>query len=198
MKLKYDNIEDVKVKLASTYCMYKGKAVLVKLIELVSEEKYNAHGSYMFNGRSFVCDIDDPDFNCSNYNIGYVNTMKAGAWFYRVPLKQYKQGLRHDQVRMRYTNQAFSDIQFSAGKSVCAMLENNYTKFKSAAELLREGEANIVAFHKNFAMIHDSVHKDFILEYKGVNIGFTKDLKNMELMEEYAHLHESLKEAIGD
>lgn len=198
MKLGYDNIEDVKGKLLNTYCLYKNKAVTIKLIQQGdSEESYIAHSTSMFNGRTVLFDINDPEFNCSHYNIGYVNHGKAGAWFYRVPLKQYRQGLRHDQVRMRYSNAVFSQTPFQPGKGVCSMLENSYPSFKSSAELLKEGEVGIMAFHKNFAMTYDSIHKDFILEYKGTRIGFTKDMKQMQLMEEREYLAESLKEAIG-
>ncbi len=197
MKLGYDNYEDVKGKLHGTYCLYKGRAVLIKAIIQESDVKYIAHGSTLFNGRVVAFDINDPDFNCSNYNIGYVNNTKTGAWFYRVPLKQYHQGLRSTQVRMKYSDIQFSNTIFNANRGVCAMLENSYPSIKSAAESLQIGDAAIVAFHKNFAMTYDQIHKDFLLEYKGGRVGFTKDLKNMQLMEEREYLSESLKEAIG-
>lgn len=199
MKLKYDNLDDAKTKLFGTYCMFKDKAFVVKLVELEpgTVNKYVVQGSYMGSGRGITCSIDDADFNCSNYNIGYVNVMRAAAWFYRIPFKQYRQGLRHDQVGVKYSQRAFSDITFQPGKPLCAMLENSYPDFETSSGLLRAQEANIVAFHKDFAMTLDHIHKDFILEYKGANIGFTNNLKDMNLTEEYKHLTESLKEAVS-
>lgn len=199
MKLKYDNLEDAKMKLVGTYCMFKGKAVVIKLLECEpgTTDKYVVHGTYMATSRGFTCSIDDPNFNCSNYNIGYINVMRAAAWFYRIPLKQYRQGLRHDQVGIKYSQRAFADITFQPSKPLCSMMENSYPNFKTSSELLKAQEANIVAFHKDFAMTFDSIHKDFILEYKGANIGFTNNLKDMSLTEEYKHLTESLKEATG-
>lgn len=198
MRLNYDNLDDAKVKLAGTYCMYKGKAVSIQLLEqpTPAENKYLAHGTYMFSGRTVIIDIDDPEFNCSNYNIGYVNQMTRAAWFYRVPMKQWRQGLRYDQVRAKASRREFADIGFKPGKNLCSMLENSYPEFKAATELLKEEQANIVAFNKNFAMTFDRIHSDFILEYKGTIIGFTNNLKDMKLMAEHEHLIEALKEAV--
>lgn len=199
LKLDYDNLEDAKVKLGNTYCLYKNKAFIVKAIgqndALVN--KYDAHGSFLYNGRGVVCDINDPDFNCSEYNIGYLNMMYAAAWYYRIPMKQWRQGLRGDQLKKRASSRAFSDVNFDGSKSVCQMLENTYPQFPDSVELLKEGKAEIVAFHKNFAMSYDRIHKDFILEYKGEKIGFTNNLKDMQLMDENQHLMEALKEAVG-
>jgi len=149
VKLNYDNYEDAKTKLVGTYCMYKGKAFVLKVLtpSPVVENQYTAQGASMFSGRVVECDINDPEFNCSNYNIGYLNLMRAAAWFYRVPSKQYKQGLRPDQVRLKASQRCYAEIGFSSGKNLCNMLENVYPSFDGAMELLRSDEANIVAFH---------------------------------------------------
>lgn len=206
LKLTYDNLEDAKTKLAGTFCMYRDKAVTIKVVgtDAVIDPKtgiyspdYWAYGSYMFNGREFKCKITDPEFNCSNYNIGYMNRFVAGAWFYRVPSKQWKQGLRPDQVRCKFSQRQFADMNFGGAKQLCSMLENQYPSFEEAASLLKKDEANIVAFHRNFAMTLDRIHQDYILEYKGSNIGFTSNLKDFKLMDEKQHLIESLKEAVS-
>lgn len=204
MKLNYDNLDDARVKLLGTFCMYKGKAFVVKNVHnflepdgTYKEGKYGITGSMMQTGKGVECMLDDPEFNCSNYNLGYMNLLSRSAWFYRVPMKQWRQGLRHDQVRSKYSKREFSQIEFQPGRAVCSMLENSYPEFKSAADTLRTEEANIVAFHKNFAMTFDRIHKDYIIEYKGVNIGFSNDLKDLKLMDEHQHLMESLKEAVG-
>lgn len=197
MKLKYDNLEDVKTKLQSTYCMYKDKAVVIKAVNQLDGDKYGVMGSYMFNGRSMECMIDDPLFNCSDYNIGYVNLMRVGAWYYRVPMKQWRQGLRYDQLRLKYSKRDFCDITFSPGKPVCSMLENSYPDFDDSVKMLEGVDANIVAFHKNFAMTYDRIHKDFLVEYKGAVIGCIDKKRDFVLMEEHNHLVETLKEAVG-
>lgn len=198
LKLSYDNLEDAKTKLVNTYCLFRGKALTVKALDHNQvDNKYLAHGAYLFNGRAVITDINDPEFNCSEYNIGYLNLMYASAWYYRVPVKQWRQGLRSDQLKKKASKRAFFDVSFEPSKGVCSMLENNYPSFQESVEFLKEGKAEISAFHKNFAMTYDRIHSDFILEYKGTNIGFTNNLKDMQLMDENKHLLEALKEAVG-
>lgn len=202
MKLGYDNLEDAKTKLVGTYCLYNGKAIVMKTIEELSstpEKKiFQGYGSSMFSGRSVVFDLDDPLFNCSNYNIGYVNMSGFAGWFYRIPLKQWRQGLRYDQVRMKGSKSHIEQyVTMKASKQVSQMLENTYPKYEEAAEMLKSEDSNIVAFHKNFAMSMDRIHQDFLLEYKGTIIGYTPNLKDVKLLEECEHLMESLREVIG-
>jgi hypothetical protein len=198
MKLtSYDNLEDAKVKLFQTYCLYKGRAFIVKDVALVADKKFMVMGTSLASGRTVECMIDDPEFNCSNYNIGYVNQYHAAAWFYRIPLKQYRQGLRHCQVRLKASKSAYRDMSLGANKAVGRMLENDYPAFDEACGLIKEGTAEIIAFHKDFAMTYDGIHRDFLIEYKGENIGYTHDGKDFKLMDERSHLIEALKEAVG-
>lgn len=202
MKCGYDNLEDARSKLMGTYCLYNDKAVNVKGVNIAPGQHadtgvYVVYGTYMTSGKEFNCSLDDPKFNCSDFNIGYVNRHTSAAWFYRNPAKQYKQGLRYDQVGLKCSNRQYGMMDFKSGKAVAAMLENTYPSFQEAVKLLKDQEANIIAFHRNFAMTYDRVHEDFILEYKGVNIGYTSNLEEFKLLNEHGHLYESLKEAIG-
>lgn len=201
MKCGYDNLEDARNKLVGTYCMYNDKAFVLKQVLLVNpatdDGKYLIVGSYMMSGREINCQIDDPKFNCSDYNIGYVNRLTSAAWFYRQPMKQYKQGLRYDQIGLKCSSRQFGMVDFKASKAIGAMLENTYPTFQQAVKTLKAQEAVIVAFHRNFALTYDRVHEDFILEYKGVNIGYTSNCEEFKLLNEHGHLYESLKEAVG-
>jgi hypothetical protein len=183
--------------LSGTYCLYNGKAFVVKLIEQMAANQYMAAGQFFQNGKPIECLIDDPDFNCSDYNVGYVNYFHSGAWFYRLPMKQYSQGLRSNQCGLRASNPNFSDVSLGFNKPVGKMLENDYPKYAEAADLLKTEQAKIVAFHKDFAMTYDEMHKDFILEYKGNRIGYTHDLAEVKFMTEFEYLNEALKEAVA-
>lgn len=201
IKLGYDNYEDAKNKLGQTFCLYKGKAFTVSGVypvdgAKIEDPKFYVQGKHM-RGRASLGGIllEDPDFNCSDYNIGYINQHGVAAWFYRVPMKQYKQGLRHDQVGIRCSNPGFHGIEFKHGPYLGQMLENDYPDFKKAAQLLLDGECALIAFNRNFAMSRDNIHKDFILEYKGGQIGFSPNLEDFKLMPEHEHLLEALKEA---
>lgn len=205
LKLGYDNLEDARAKLKDTFCLYKGKAFYVKAVEHnpnfgIEKNKFVVIGTYM-SGRNGtpIIDIDDPDFNCSEYNIGYMNVHQAGfaPWLFRIPQKQFHQGLRNTQMKMRASNPAYLHVELRACKDMGTMLENQYPLFKDAVEILNQGNAHLIAFHKNFAMSKDNIHNDYLLEYKGEQIGFTPDLDNVKLLAEHEHLYEALKEAIG-
>lgn len=199
MKLGYDNLKDAKDKLLGTFCLHAGRAFVVKNVwvpEGGPNDKFKINGTHLI-GRSGVQEIDleDPEFNCSDYKIGYTNQAGLCTWWSRIPVKQYKQGLNYDQVTSRGTNAACYQIEFKQGRPVGEMLEGLYPTYKKAAEILKAGEAQMMAFNRNFGMSRDKVHKDFILEYKGIHIGFTEDLVDFKLLEEHTHLLEALKEA---
>lgn len=197
MKLGYDNLEDTKTKLIGTYCLHAGRAFTVKAIDEGPPGKYTVTGSLMANGRMVQCDVNDPQFNCSEYNIGYINRMNCAVWFYRIPVKQYKQGLRYDQVNQRASKRDYHGVEFKPSQALGDMLENKYPKFGAAATLLRQGEANILAFHRNWAMTWDRLHDDFAIEHKGVPVGCASSPDKFKLVPEAEHLVEALKEAMN-
>lgn len=199
-KLGYDNYEDAKAKLAGTYCMYRGKAVVVKVVAGNGENlgtQFKVLCNDMSTGKplDYYIDIDDPEFDAVNFNLGYVNYGKATSWFYRIPTKQWQQGLKPTQMGSKCSNRDWYGYDFKGGKQIAQMLQNEYPKFQEATVILKTGSALVMAFHRNFAVSMDTIHDDFIIEYKGENIGFTHDLETFKLMSEFEHLHEALKEA---
>lgn len=198
MKVKYDNLEDAKSKLLGTYCYYKRQAVLVKTIEIGADGIYYASVYTLSGNHRKTITLDDPDFNCSDFNIGYVNYEGAAIYFYRVPGRQYRQGIRGDQLGAKASQRHYLDHKdFNMGRHVSDMMENIYPRPEECERKLKEEGKPIVAFHKNFAATWDRLHSDYILEYKGQLIGHTKDWKRFELMEEHLHLTEALKEAVN-
>lgn len=198
MKTKFDNLDDARGKLMGTYCYLDKKAVLVKDVQHHDDNGFVAVVTTINGGRKTVVKTTDPLFRATDYNIGYVNFGNAAAWYYRVPLRQYRQGLRNDQVKMRASKAEYMHaVNFNANKSVGDMLENTYPKPGEAINLIKEGNAFIVAFHRDFAISRNKVHDDYFLEHKGQVIGHTKNLKDSVLMEDFQHLNEKLKEAVG-
>jgi hypothetical protein len=200
-QLGYDNIEDAKSKLVGTHCYYDGKVFTVKNVlspDLLNPYHYLIQGSFMFNGRAVECNINDPSFNCTEYNLGYANISQGATWFYRLPYKQYKQGLRYDQVASRATNPAYNNASLKASKAIALMLENTYPKLEQSRKLVRDGSELISAFHKNFAISYDDIHNDYIIEYKGQKIGHTHDFSTVNLRKECDHLIESFREVVND
>jgi len=196
MKLNYDNLEDASSKLVGTYCLYKGKAITVKVISEVAENTFLFTASSMRDNKTVTGGIDEPEFNCSDYNIGYVNRLTAATWFYRMPYKQYKQGLKQDQLGKVASSLEFSNVEFKHSAVVANMLENKYPTFTHALKALDDKEAKIMAFHKNFAATFDPLHEDYIIEYKGNKVGHTTNYgRGVKLLPEWEYILESLKEA---
>jgi hypothetical protein len=202
MKIIYDNLEDSRQKLIGTYCLYDGKAVMIKNVnddDNAGPAKYKVSASTIFNGRMAHFELADPKFNFQNLNIGYVARADgfAAIWYYRKPLRQYRQGLRSDQVGMKFSSRRFADVGFNDYKSVAAMLENKYPNFKEVSDRLRANEIIIGAFHKNFAASFDDIHEDVIIEYKGVRVGHSTHPSKFQLVPNYEFLKEHLQEAIA-
>lgn len=207
MKLLYDNYEDARNKLLSTFCMYDGKAVYIKALynpdrDVIADNPNNTFiiiGNYVYNGRQFKCLLDDPKFNFSTFNLGYAVRQDGhgGAWFYRRAIRQYRQGLKSDQVAVSYSSRRLADITFADTKAVATMLENKYPTFETVEEFLRSKTHSIGAFHKNFAATFDEIHDDLVIEYKGKPVGHSISRKDFRLTDDAKHLTEHLMEAVG-
>lgn len=195
--LLYDSLEDVQGKLQGTLCYYGGKATVIKSVSS------NENGDFVLSAqirgavRSKLIKLDDPELNYTNYNIGYSNMGYDAVWWCRKPVRQYKQGLRSDQMKAFSFRRDSAEHNFGFSSPICDMLENNYSDIEICMEHLREGSAEVLAFHTNFAMSWDKIHKDFILEYKGRQIGSSDNLSSFSLMDEYKYLTEAIKEVIG-
>lgn len=203
LRFGYDNIEDAKNKLKNCYATYKGKPIIIKEVNYMpgTDPDKNVFGwfGHTLSGRkladSYIA-LDDPEFNASEYNLGYLNNHGFASWFYRVPFRQYHQGLRSDQVGQYSSNPAYH-MDFKPCTQLGLMLENRYPSFGECADVLKKEDVALVAFNRNFAMAYDRIHRDFILEYKGHQIGYTPNLEDFKLLTEHEHLYEALKEAIG-
>src|ERR1700744_2886318 len=101
---KFDNLDDLRAKFDSSIVMYDGKACVVKQAHFQEDQAGNyIKDAYMFvvcayNGRNKSVKLDDPLLSWKDYNLGYANSKSTAAWWYRVPLKQFRQGLRREQM----------------------------------------------------------------------------------------------------
>jgi hypothetical protein len=204
--MKYDNIVDARTKLQGTMVYYHGKAALCRAVD-IKVDPNNSDNLVMScrlqmleNGQSRTCLITDPGLKYMEFNIGYINSYQYATWFCRMPYKQYRQGLRNDQVEFRDESGQFrrQDIVqqhiLSTNRDTAMMLENNYPTLEEAQEMLKSGEFIKVAFHRDFALFRDKLRGDYVLEHKGIPIAFA-DLNNIfKCSPEYKYLRESMQE----
>lgn len=201
MAAKFDNLDDVNTKFAGTICYYEGVPVYVKAALYDDEPGKFTLQINALNQKTKIIKLDDKAFNYKDYNIGYVNSGVQAVWWFRKPIKQYRQGLKKDQMSVIVPNlyNPELDMSFSFGKPVVNMLENSYPSMKDITDHIRNGEAVSIAFHKDFAIAWDKLHNDFIIEYRGkaVGVGLDPEIKSFRLIAEHQHLTEALKEALA-
>jgi len=204
--LLYDNFEDCKAKLGQTIIYYKGKAAYVKDIQPIPNEAgdvyidYNLTLAFVDKRNMQKVKLSEADsLNYLKYQLGYCNFHGTAIYWYRKPVKQYKQGLKADQMHYKITNPnlMLHDQPWNFTRPIIDMLEGRYPTVKEAAELLKNGAAVILAFHKDFAIAHNPVFDEFELEYKGTKIGRTPDFVNVNLTDKYAYVKEALMEAVA-
>lgn len=194
----YDNLDDVKSKLVGTIVYYDGTPVIVKSAEVDEGELAVQITNHLSARGTSIKKITDPLLNYMKFNLGYANYSHGAVWWYRVPHRQYRQGLKHEQMRYSISERALNPGHtFQAGNSVNEMLLNKYPSIETIEEKIRDSATPVMAFHKNFAMSWDRVHKDMIVEYKGQIIGCMSGHHEFKLMDEYNHLQESLMEVVG-
>jgi len=199
----YDNLDDLKSKLQGTIIYYKGQACWVKDCGVNDVDETGVPTAYYLkltnrkkNSMSVL--LNDPDLNYMHFKLGYCNYDGYAVFIHRKPVKQYKQGLKGDQIDWKCaTAPIHINFDFNFNSHICDMLEGVYPTAKYVADALKYQLSSNKAFHPNFAMSYDTVHEDYILEYKGVKVGFSQDLKNITLKEKFSYIREALVEAIG-
>lgn len=192
----YDNMEDARTKLNATLCMYNDRAIQIK--EVAPDDDGQPRHLLIRAPRNLAIntiDIDDPDFNCTRFNIGYVNNDGCATWWARRPLRQYRQGLRYDQMVEFSPHPGYKGrMKFDFTTPVLAMMENSYPTFETCEQKLKDKIVLNIAFARDFAASWDDIHDDMLIEYKAKKIGMSHKFKKFKLLKEYEYLQETLAE----
>lgn len=198
MSLTYDNLEDARSKLLGTIVYYDGAPVSVKDVQMDKPNEFVLFVNSL-TGRGITAKkLVDPAFNFTRFNLGYANYNDGGCyWWYRVPKKQYQQGLRAEQLKFKSSSHLGNPI-FRPSKPVQDMLTDSYPEFEECVKTIRDTPFPIVrAFNKDFAMSYDKIHDDLVIEYKGQQVGAMPSRYEIKLIEEFKHLYEPCKEILG-
>ncbi len=195
--IPYDNLEDVKVKLYQTMCYYDGNAVLVKQVQEVEPKTFLIDIYNVGSRAKRQVFLNDKLFNYMEFNLGYCNYDHESLWWYRYPNRQYRQGLKNDQMGSVTPRGNYHGIDFTFCNPVVSMLENKYPKLDELEKPLRDGNLIVRAFHKDFAATWDNVHQDFVIEYKGAQVGSMTPKRDVKFLSEFNHLNEVFREVVG-
>jgi hypothetical protein len=203
-RCQFDNLNDIHTKFVSTIIYYDGVPMYVKDCGCVQSKENPEVWTYhlVVSGiTGCIKSIDlnnDPNLSYRDYAIGYANSSEAAIWWYRRAVRQWRQGLRRDQLSWHSHYSGYVNDDFTFSKSIVMMLSNSYPTILSAEEILRTEKRKIVAFHKDFALQPNAIRGDFTLEYRGKPVGFTQNLKDFKLVDNYSYLTEHLSDAIEE
>ena len=201
MAKHYDNLEDVKSKLAATIIYHDKIPVYCKtaLCDGYGKEFFLQITKSLSSKVITQVPLVDPKLNWTEYNIGYTNHECGALWWYRKPIRQYRQGLKNEQMGYIASEKTYNPgAGFGINKSVEAMLLNQYPDIDEIEKKLKDTEVPVVAFHKDFALSWDKIHKDMLIEHKGKLIGCMQGkLSKIQLADDYEYLTETIQEIIG-
>lgn len=221
LAIKYEAVEDARLRLRNTVVLYKGKPVLIT--DVVAGKKDEDDGPL----RVYMQELptkpgklyDDPfkraaaggriapdekeqrklisskHFDIAPFPLGYVNWPAAPGAFYctRLPNRVQKQGLCSENFSGKFnTGAQVNWATVLTCKETLDMVNNNYPSFDRALAALDKVPS--VAFHREFSLMKDEVLPDLVfLFHKGVKVGwYNKD--GISLGAKFKCLKESLQE----
>jgi hypothetical protein len=212
LAIKYESVEDARMRLRNTVVLYRGEPVLIKEVTkgegkddiirvLFNEipakpvEKRRGDGPFVKEDGDQKKYISSKHFDIAPFRMGYVNNIKGNGAFYcsRLPNRVQKQGLCLENFKA--SDNFGCRIPFDSFllcKEVSAMVAGRYPSIERAMELLDKVKS--VAFHRDFALVKDEVIPQLVyIFHKGAKAGMFMKGEIM-LGEKFTCLKESLDE----
>lgn len=193
LAIKYENVEDAKMRLRQTVVLYKDEPVYITDI-IRGEGKDDVLRVLFTDLPTDTLEVrnpfrndpkvrDDPGpkperkyisskyFDIAPFRMGYVNDKKGAFYCSRMPGRNQKQGLSGDNFKGRDNfGRVVGWAEFLACKNIKEMVGNIYPTFEQAVKALDKSPA--VAFHRDFCLVKDEVVPALIwLYYKGNKVG---------------------------
>lgn len=200
LAIKYETVDDARMRLRQTVVLYKGTPVLIRevtrgegkddvirvLIQQLPNggaEKLPANAGGLAARLQRHADVIEEDakrkyisskhFDIAPFRMGYVNYAKGEGAFYcsRLPTRVQKQGLCHENFKgVTNSGKGIPFPSFLACKETLAMVANDYPSFERA--LVSLNKVNAVAFHRDFCLVKDEAIPQLVyLYHKGVKVG---------------------------
>lgn len=208
LAIKYESLEDARLRLKNTVVLYDGDPVFIRNIEPSRSEK---DGIFRIHADALPLNVDEDgievgdwieaakkaglrkfisskNFDIAPFKMGYVNLRKGAVFCSRLPRRQQKQGLSAES----YSGIGLDWANFVRSSEVVDMIKGRYPTFEQAKALLNKSP--LVAFSREFAIARDEILEDmFVLYYKGSKVGvFLGD--KVTLGKKYTCLKETLLE----
>jgi hypothetical protein len=196
----YDNINDARRKLEGTIVYYDGFPYNVRNVFPNRDDPACFMLRLTANIIDSVIDVKlvDPRLNFREYNLGFEQNQNGLIWWFRSPYRQYRQGLRRDQIGClmpQINHPEASYIEFQYSRSLCNMLTNTYPTLQSVLKTIRDNPVVPMAFHQDFAVRWDRLHKGTVVVWRNVDVGVLNGSDRFDPLPEHKFLKETFDEA---
>lgn len=155
---KDTTVDDLRTILQGTVVIYKDEVVLVK--EIVDPTIITI---YHYESKKHIqVEVDSPNFNYNPFHLGFVNTNKGVYYITRAPLRQYRQGLCHENMQIKVV-QGIDPVEGNEwannfrslrdGKALNILYKGIYPSLEEAKNMLdKQEDVKIRAVARAFAI----------------------------------------------
>lgn len=191
----YDRADDANTYLRHTVCYWNGEPIYIERVGGDFQMSYyvlpiTSNSELQYN------DVRDPRFNCKQYQLGYMNSVKMGQSFHvtRRPARQVQQGLCDNNTSFTGALDPYAD-RFMMGQALrdpgfTNMLMGIYPSMAEVRERLADNKVKSIAVSPQLAVKrHPQFTNLHFLEYKGREISFSETLE-FDLPDEFKYLRE--------
>lgn len=205
LAIKYESVDDARMRLRQTVVLYEGKPVLIRDI-VRSDKPGDGIFRVLFDElpstkRAPAIPEEEPRrkyisskyFDIAPFKMGYVNAPTGAFYCSRMPNRMQKQGLCGENFQGRDNHgNVITFATFLSTKEVPAMIRGDYPSFANAVRAL--AKAPSVAFSRDFCVMKDEILEElFHLYHKGKKVGVSLNGR-ITLGKNFLCLKESLEE----
>lgn len=204
LAIKYETLEDARMRLRNTVVLYEGQPVLIReiarsdkagddIFRVLFDNLPTKKGGVDFEEQAKRKYISSKHFDIAPFKMGYVNSPNGAFFCSRIPNRMQKQGLCGENFRGtdNYGN-AINFATFLNTKEVLAMVRGDYPSFAGAVKAL--GKSDSVAFSRDFCIVKDEILEELVhLYHKGKKVGVILSGR-ITLGKNFMCLKESLEE----
>lgn len=210
---KYETAEEIRARLEGTVVRYDNEPVYITRVEEDDRDDiarvYFRKLPYSDRGEEYRKYLSSRYFNCSPFQMGYVNYQGKAVLLSRLPARQYKQGLSGNSLMVtdiqgkdarrgfggiveKGVLPSFNDLLRSS--VFPDLIAKKYPSFKEVGELLAD-DVKSVALSPSYAVAIDRELESLFLFNKGTRVGLALiGDKGIRLSSKFHYLKEELEE----
>lgn len=172
----FDNIADAKMRVYGSVVRYKGMPVYISnVFENDEHTLYASFYNLITEEERKKVFLKSRYFDFTAFPLGYVNSDEIGAiYLERKAVRKFKAGLNTQNIKVR-ENESPQDLLFS--KDLGKTILNEYPNvIKAFSKVVKKEGAHKVAFSREYAFYFSDLNIIY-LEYKGVHVGWVKEIQ---------------------